>query len=146
MFRELSKIILKTYAMPEIMLMVRISSWNFMRVQIWAWNSDKKYDFCIKKILSECFGELTKCWWNNPLVFLKVIGGILNLLKPGYIYRTGLLLVLVMACCLLPPNHYLAQCLLITYQLISPRTKWPPFYRRHFRQMHFREWKVLHFD
>ena len=30
-------------------------------------------------------------------------------------------------------------------QLLSPRTKWPPFHRRCF-QMHFREWKVFCFD
>ena len=30
-------------------------------------------------------------------------------------------------------------------KLISPKTKWPLYFRRYF-QMHHREWKILHFD
>ena len=37
-FRELSKIILRKYTMPEITFALRISSWNFVRVpKAWLW-------------------------------------------------------------------------------------------------------------
>ena len=54
-FRELSEIISQKYTIPENTFILRISSWNFVRVpkawlwahlKIWAWNSHQKYDFC----------------------------------------------------------------------------------------------------
>ena len=54
-FRELSKTTWRKHTIPEITFMMRISSWDFVRVpkawlwahvQISAWYSHKKYDFC----------------------------------------------------------------------------------------------------
>ena len=42
MFRKLSKIISQKYEMPEIKLMLKISSWLWAHVQVSAWNSHKK--------------------------------------------------------------------------------------------------------
>ena len=64
-FRELSKISLRKYTMPEITFMVIISSWNFLHgfgytYKISAWNSHNKYDYCNTRILWEYFRKLAK--------------------------------------------------------------------------------------
>ena len=62
-FRELSKIISRKYTMPEIKFMLRISSWNFLRVpKAWAHvqSFSLKYDFNDIQISTEYFWELAK--------------------------------------------------------------------------------------
>ena len=63
-FRELSKIFSRNLCIAEIALLMRISSWNFIRVpkacKVSAWNSHNTCDYWHCKCSSDYFGELTK--------------------------------------------------------------------------------------
>ena len=50
-FRELSKIILRKHTMPKITFMVRISSWNFVRM-LWAHLQSFSLKFVIRSTIS----------------------------------------------------------------------------------------------
>ena len=76
MFHKLSKIFSWNLCIAEIILLINISSWNFVCVpkdMLWqmynisAWNSHHKCDFWYFVFLWNYFWGLQKCEWNNPL-------------------------------------------------------------------------------
>ena len=75
-FRELPKVFSRNLCLAEMVLLMRISSLNFVQVpkamcfghtyKVSAWNSHHKCDFWHCIFMQDYFGEVQKCLWNKP--------------------------------------------------------------------------------
>ena len=72
-FCELSKIILQKYATPEITFMVRISSWNFVRVpKAWLWAHIQSFSLKFsQKVRFLQYTNFKRIFWRDHATLVK---------------------------------------------------------------------------